>query len=160
MSYSVLPVAWDDPRAMGMRDLLNAEMQVRYTGRHDDDPGFAAKAEVAFAIDPHTVVATLLAMDGTGRVLGHAAVRNLDGRFEVKRVIVHPSARGRGIARVLMAATEEVAREHGKGSIFLQTGDRQLDAVVLYESLGYRAIPVYPPYLQITNSLCFEKQLD
>lgn len=156
----MLRVTWDDPRATNMRDSLDAEMQVRYTGRHDDDPDFAAKAAVAFAVDPQTVVATLLAMDDAGRVLGHAAVRTLDGRLEVKRVYVHPSARGRGIARVLMAAAEEVARDRGERSLILQTGDRQLDAVVLYESLGYRAIPVYAPYLPITNSLCFEKRLD
>lgn len=152
-------VDWDDPRAAVLRDSLDDEMQVRYTGRHDDDPGFAAKAAIAFAVHPEAVVATLLAVDESGVALGHAAVRDLDGRLEVKRVIVHPSARGRGVARALMAASEQVARERGADSLILQTGDRQPDAVALYESLGYRPIPVYEPYLPITNSLCFEKQL-
>ena len=35
----------------------------------------------------------------------------------------------------------------------------QPEAVGLYERIGYTAIPIYPPYLPITFSNCFEKDL-
>ncbi|WP_255359407.1 hypothetical protein [Frondihabitans sp. PAMC 28766] len=42
----------------------------------------------------------------------------------------------------------------------LQTGDRQPDAVRLYERFGYTPIPVYEPYVEaIPFSLCYEKRL-
>jgi hypothetical protein len=41
----------------------------------------------------------------------------------------------------------------------LETGDRQREALGLYESSGYERIPCYPPYDSRELSLCFEKTL-
>lgn len=157
---TVQTVEWTDPRAAALREHLAREMRERYTGRHDDDPDFPAKAAVAFAVDPAAVVTTLLAVDQDGAALGHAAIRRLGDRLEVKNVIVAPDRRGRGVARALMAAVDAEVRRRGETSVLLQTGDRQPDAVRLYESIGYRRVPVYDPYKPITNSMCFEKRLD
>ena len=156
---TVVRVEWADPRAVHLRRALDREMTERYTGRHDDDPDFAAKAAVAFAVDAPSVATTFLALDADGAAVGHAALRWLRGQLEVKRVIVLPQARGKGVARALMDAAERVARELGASALILQTGDRQPDAVALYERIGYRPIPIYEPYRAITNSLCFEKPL-
>jgi len=62
---------------------------------------------------------------------------------EVKRMFVAPAARGRGVARALLAELEATARSLGYARLRLDTGDRQPEARALYEAAGYRAIPDY-----------------
>ncbi|HWD68831.1 MAG TPA: GNAT family N-acetyltransferase [Solirubrobacteraceae bacterium] len=59
---------------------------------------------------------------------------------ELKRMYVIPEARGRGLARVLLAALEDRARELGYVIARLDTGPRQRGAQHLYESAGYASI--------------------
>lgn len=159
MTYRLHYVDWNDSHAVALRDSLDAEMTDRYAGRHDDDPDFADRARVAFGVDPATILETILIDDEEGETVAHAALRKLGNRFEAKRVIVAPGHRGSGLGRMLMAAVERAAFDRGATSVILQTGDRQPDAVAMYEKLGYRQIPIYEPYTAIENSLCFEKQL-
>ena len=63
-----------------------------------------------------------------------------DGACEIKRMYVAPGARGRGVARELLAALEETARSLGYTVARLDTGPRQENAQIMYESAGYRAI--------------------
>jgi GNAT superfamily N-acetyltransferase len=63
-----------------------------------------------------------------------------DGTCELKRMFVVPELRGRGIARRLLVALEERARELGYTVSRLDTGPAQLSARRLYESAGYRPI--------------------
>ncbi len=60
-----------------------------------------------------------------------------DGACEIKKMFVAPAARGQGVARVLLAALEDLAREHGYVVARLDTGPRQPHAQALYESAGY-----------------------
>ena len=53
---------------------------------------------------------------------------------------VVPAARGRGLARVLLAALEDAALDLGYTTVRLDTGALQPHAQALYESAGYRAI--------------------
>lgn len=151
---------WADPRAVLLRDEMDTEMRARYAGRHDDDPDFPAKADAAFAVEPDDVAVVMLAVADDGEPVAHAAIRMLGDRFEIKRVVVRPSHRGMGLGKRILTSVEDAARDLGAASVLLQTGDRQPDAVAMYERVGYRRIPVYDPYLPITNSMCFEKRLD
>ena len=109
-------------------------------------------------IEPSSVVATVVAYDDDGPV-GHACLRELDGELEIKRMYVVPSRRGSGIADELLAAMEQVARDEGAPRVIIHTGDRQHAALKFYDRHGYTPIPVYPPYQDVTYSLCFEKLL-
>jgi len=66
-------------------------------------------------------------------------------RAEVLKLLVHPDARRRGIARALMLALEDVARAEGRTLLTLdtRTGDR---AEPLYLSLGYVLAGIIPSY--------------
>lgn len=66
-------------------------------------------------------------------------------RGEVAKLLVHPKFRKRGIAKLLMAALEQRARDLGKRLITLdtRTGD---GAERLYHALGYRTAGVIPGY--------------
>ena len=156
-------VEYDDPRARELRARMDAEMTAVYSlGRDPDEPvEKAAARDAALAVHPEKVRATLLVVDPDGTALGHAVLYDRRGEWEVKRVIVDASQRGRGIGRLLMAALERVAGEGGAERMILQTGDRQPDAVALYEKVGWTPIPTYEPYVTtIPQSICFEKRLD
>jgi GNAT superfamily N-acetyltransferase len=156
VNYGLLEVDWNDPRAIAMRDAMDAEIQPRYAGRAVD-PEASARA---LAVNPDDIVLTVLAIDPDGRPVGHAALRRLGPDLEVKRVVVLADARGHGLARRLMAYLENFAEARGARRLILQTGDRQPDAVALYRSLGYQPIAIYQPYTDaIPFSMCFEKLL-
>jgi len=68
-------------------------------------------------------------------------VKRLDERTcEIKKMYVVPNRRGQGVARALLFALEEKARELGYTIARLDTGPRQTNAQGLYESEGYVAI--------------------
>jgi ribosomal protein S18 acetylase RimI-like enzyme len=53
-------------------------------------------------------------------------------------LFVAPEARGGGVARALMRAAEQLARETGAAELFLQTAHDNLPAQRLYEGLGWK----------------------
>jgi GNAT superfamily N-acetyltransferase len=69
-------------------------------------------------------------------------IKRLDAETcELKRMYVIPEARGRGVARLLLAALEQRGRELRYTVARLDTGPKQPGARHLYESAGYAAIP-------------------
>jgi len=72
-------------------------------------------------------------------------------RAEVRKLLVHPKHRRRGIAKALMAEIETIATGLGRSLITLdtRTGDA---AEPLYASLGYRIAGVIPGYCRDTLS--------
>jgi len=59
---------------------------------------------------------------------------------EIKRMYVAPSARGRGLSRVVLAELEASASAAGLEWLVLETGEPQTSAVRLYRSSGYTDI--------------------
>lgn len=82
-----------------------------------------------------------------------------DGVAELKRMYVRPAHRGQGIARALIVALEEEALAAGRPTLRLETGSYLTAAIALYQSAGYRQIPVYGEYVGNPLSVCFEKRL-
>jgi ribosomal protein S18 acetylase RimI-like enzyme len=70
---------------------------------------------------------------------------NASHRAEVQRLLVHRSVRRQGIGERLMRALHELARQHGRTLLVLDT--RQGDAAEqLYQKLGYTKSGVIPGY--------------
>ncbi len=82
-----------------------------------------------------------------------------DEAVEIKRMFVRPEARGRGIALAMLNALETWASEDGFPVARLETGNKQPEAVGLYEKAGYSRIANYPPYVGFETSMCMEKLL-
>ena len=55
----------------------------------------------------------------------------------VERLVVSPAFRRQGIARLLLTAAEDLARESGKESVGLHVSGNNLAALRLYEAEGY-----------------------
>lgn len=70
---------------------------------------------------------------------------NQPHRAELRKLMVHPDFRNRGVARALMADIEAIATARGRRLITLdtRTGDK---AEPLYASLGYVTVGVVPAY--------------
>ena len=91
---------------------------------------------------PHGVF--LAGFDERGTAVAGGGVKRLgDGVAEIKRMFVAPELRGRGIARQLLVALEDAARELGYARVRLDTGPKQPHAEALYRSAGYAEIPDY-----------------
>jgi GNAT superfamily N-acetyltransferase len=102
------------------------------------------------------------------RVLGTvqldlAGMPNGSHRAEVMKLMVHPSARGRGIAAQLITAVEELARAEGRLLLVLdtRTGDT---AEALYRKWGWIEAGRIPGYARsaagtLDETVIFYKQL-
>ena len=77
---------------------------------------------------------------------------NQPHRADVLKMLVHPDARRQGIARTLMVAIEEVARDAGRTLLTLDTVTGG-SAESLYRSLGYITVGTIPGYaLQVNGT--------
>jgi GNAT superfamily N-acetyltransferase len=78
---------------------------------------------------------------------------------EIKRMYVAPRARGLGLARAVLAHLEDTARAAGAEVMVLETGERQPEAIALYESSGYLPIPGFGYYKDAPLSRCMARSL-
>lgn len=95
-----------------------------------------------------------------GRAVGCGALRPLDaGSGELRRMFVTASARRRGVARALLGELERQAARLGYAALRLETGNRQPEAIALYEAAGYARIAPFGRYVDDPTSVCFGKSL-
>lgn len=86
------------------------------------------------------------------------ALRPIDEvTVEVRRMFVSAKARRKGLARTILRELEIRAARLGYTLMRLETGDRQLSAMALYEALGFRRIAPFGEYVDDPVSVCFEK---
>ncbi len=92
--------------------------------------------------------------------VGSGAFRGYDNdTMELKRIYVDASYRGLGLSKELVRRLEADARIQGYRHAILETGELLEASVHLYQKLGYKVIPNYGPYEQMSESLCMHKKL-
>jgi len=64
-----------------------------------------------------------------------------EGRFELAKMTVVERLHGQGIGKKLLAFTIERARQLGPKRLFLETNRTLVNAIHLYELLGFRHLP-------------------
>lgn len=116
--------------AQAMRD----EIAVIYPGV-ELDADYMPRAGAPELSPPHG--AFLVGLQGEEAVCCGGIKRLDELTCEIKKMYVLPAARGRGVARVLLHALEDKARQLGYRVARLDTGPKQLHARALYESEGY-----------------------
>jgi GNAT superfamily N-acetyltransferase len=111
---------FDGPGAATLLPAYLAEIQAIYPGWTDDVPPRLTAADV----EP-PAGRWLIAYRG-GQPVGCAALKRLnDDDAEIKRVYVAPEVRGSGVARVLIAELEAIARSAGYATVRMDTGPAQ-----------------------------------
>ncbi|MGW0774683.1 GNAT family N-acetyltransferase [Streptomyces sp. NPDC002835] len=156
----VRTVGFDHPDAVK----LNDQVQLEYVERYGDD-GDATPLDPSMFVPPRGLY--LIAYDNQDRPLATGGWRTQDenpegysdGDAELKRMYVIPEARGRGLARRILAALEDDARAAGRIRMVLETGDMQPEAIALYASSGYEPCAKFGYYREYPSSLCMAKFL-
>ena len=95
-----------------------------------------------------------------GRLVGTVLLQfpwppNQPHRAEVAKLLVHPEARRRGIARALMLEVERLARAEGRTLLTLDTWTGGA-AEALYRSLGYQVAGVIPRFARGSTTTALE----
>ncbi len=76
-----------------------------------------------------------------GRQLtGYVCLWEVGQEIHITNLAVHPSFRRRGIARALLGSILEQARQSGVELVFLEVRPTNVEALSLYESLGFKVI--------------------
>jgi GNAT superfamily N-acetyltransferase len=150
-------VGYGHPDALRLIDEVQAEYVVRYGGPDETplDPLMFEPPAGSFFVGyaEGEPVAT-----GAWRRSSVAAV-GTTATAEIKRMYVAPGARGRGLARLMLAHLESDAGEHGVEAVVLETGLRQPEAMSLYESSGYVPVPPFGYYKDAPLSRWYGKVL-
>ncbi|WP_329395260.1 GNAT family N-acetyltransferase [Streptomyces lydicus] len=154
----IRPVRYDHPDAVA----LDALVQQEYVQRYGD--GDMTPLDPRMFVPPQGIY--LLAYDGgravaSGgwRVQEDAAEGYTAGDAEIKRMFVTAEARGRGLARQILAALEADARAAGRSRMVLETGIKQPEALELYASSGYVPVTKFGLYRTYDDSRCMAKPL-
>ena len=114
------------------------ELVARYGMLDDGELGLTATM-----FEPPSGSFVVARADGDSHPVGGAGVRTVaPDTGEVRRLWVDPAWRRRGVARALMTALEEAARDLGLTTLQLATGDRQPEAVALYDTSGWKRVRV------------------
>jgi ribosomal protein S18 acetylase RimI-like enzyme len=145
---------WDDADVQRLATEQQVEIRARYGGK--EEPGtHPSSADVSVVV---------VARDDDRTALGCGALRALgDGSAEVKRMYVVPAARGRGVAKAVLAALEAAAGERGWTTLRLETGPLQPEAVGLYSGAGFTRTAAFGGYAgdgAAGDSLFFERVLE
>ena len=139
---------------------LIAGLDRELSSNYDPHQRHALAFEAIFQPHIHFFIARL---NGTAAGCGGVAI--YPGFAEVKRMYVHPSARGRGVADAIMDRLADAARQAGRTVLRLETGDRQSAAIRFYERCGFRVCADFEPYSSmppdnIATSIFMEKWLE
>jgi len=150
---------FDDPDAVKLNDLV----QLEYVDRYGE--GDVTQMEAAHFDPPQGLYLLVYDADGAAVASGGWRAREesadglADGDAEIKRMFVAPHARGRGLARKVLAELEASAAAAGRTRMVLETGVRQPEAIALYKSSGYVSMPKFGIYRHDELSLCLAKRL-
>jgi GNAT superfamily N-acetyltransferase len=139
--------------ARALASALETELLGRYAG-----VGGAGGEPPAADFEPPDGTFLVGYVDGAAVACG-GVCRYDERTAEVRRMYVASGARGRGLARRMLAALEQEARGLGCTAVRLETGEQQPEAIGLYSATGYGRIPRYGPYVDDERSVCFEKRL-
>ncbi len=140
----------DHPDALALIAGSEAELASLYPPEH------------RFAFSPEQLVASgtvFVVARREGAPFGCGGVAPLDGYGELKRIYVAPAARGTGVAKAVIRRLEEIARDRGLPVMRLETGVASLEAIGLYESLGYARRGPFGAYAENGSSVFMEKAL-
>ena len=129
-------------------DAVDSGASVSFLAGLDDDRAAAWWSDRAGLVAAGEIV-PLVARDG-GRIVGVVLLilstkENSPHRAEIAKLLVHRSARGRGIASALLAAAEAEARARGRSLLVLDTVTGSA-AERLYLRLGWQAVGSIPGF--------------
>jgi GNAT superfamily N-acetyltransferase len=95
----------------------------------------------------------------SGPITGTVAAVPKAESLYIRSMAILPSARGRGIGKLLLGEVERLAAVQGARRLFLSTTPFLLAAIQLYERFGFQRTPAGPHELYGTPLFTMEKAL-
>jgi GNAT superfamily N-acetyltransferase len=121
------------------------------------------EADRQLAADPYKIVRDgghILSLRQDGRVVGVCALfRETPTRFELARMAVEPTERGKGYGDVLIRAAIAKARERGATTVHLLSNTVLQPAIALYRKHGFRTVTEGPHALYARCNIVMELRL-
>lgn len=140
-----------DVRSLGnlLHDCVHAGAAVSFILPFSHDEAAAFWRDKVFPTVAAGTCRVLIAHNERGHIIGTAQLDlatppNQPHRAEIKKLLVHPSERRNGIARALMLAVEQQARDAKRTLLTLDTASAAAEQ--LYSSLGYVRVGVIPRF--------------
>ena len=99
-----------------------------------------------------------LVIEDRGEVSGHIGVRHVLGELHITTIAVRPEYRRRGHARALIGAA--LAAFPDASHVHLEVRPTNVEAIALYESLGFRKTGRRPRYYGDEDALLMTLNLD
>jgi len=156
LNARVLEIVISNPQGRDAQRLLReAAIEARelYPELHDQDAPWPTNP-------PTPAGGVYLLGYAGGTAVAGGALRPLSPNVaEVRRMYVSRPARRRGYARAMLESLEANAKKLGYGTLRLETGNKQMSAMALYESCGFHRIEPFGEYAGNPISICFEKGL-
>jgi GNAT superfamily N-acetyltransferase len=131
-----------------LADCVDDDASVGFMQPYDVADAMPYWADVARAVASGASLLFVAEADGVilGTVqVGLAQMPNQPHRGDLKKLLVHRSGRGRGLARSLMQAAEAEAAARGKTLLVLDTATGS-PAEEIYPKLGWVRVGVIPDY--------------
>jgi GNAT superfamily N-acetyltransferase len=149
-----IDIALERPDAPDAAALV-LELEAHLASRYPDESRHGFSVDQLVTQGVHFFV---LRADGAAAACG--GILFVGGEYgEVKRMYVRPGFRGRGFGRRILEHLEAHARDEGISLLRLETGVDQVEAIGLYESMGFRRCPPFGPYRDDPLSPCYELRL-
>ncbi|HEV7691609.1 MAG TPA: GNAT family N-acetyltransferase [Hyphomonadaceae bacterium] len=156
-----LTIAAEDPRApdsIALFDEMSAFVLATYP--EDEENGIVPTSTDELARQGVLLIARVGGVAaGSGALMSHAPVDGLRV-MEVKRMLVRPAFRGRGVAERILGGLEDIASARGLQKLVLMCGPRQPAALKLYEKAGYSLRGPYGKWEAHPLSIFMEKRLE
>ncbi len=131
-----------------LADCVNGGASVGFMQPYGPDDAMPYWQAVADSVESGATLLLVARIEGSvvGTVqVGAAQMPNQPHRGDLKKLLVHRSARGKGLARLLMEAAEREAARIGKTLLVLDTATGS-DAEAIYPRLGWQRVGVVPDY--------------
>ena len=155
---SIEQVGFDDERVQALVEVVQQEYVRRYGGPDEtpiDGAMFDPPGGRFFVALRHGEPVAM----GGWRVRPDIDALGASSAAEVKRMFVAPAARRTGLARLILRTLEDSARDAGHDVLVLETGERQPEAIELYESAGYVQVVPFGHYKDSPIVRCYGRRL-
>ena len=153
ITVELVPNATDDVRA------LISELDRILSAEYTPEQRHGLALDAIFKPDIRFFLAR-----SNGIAVGCGGVALFADFAEVKRMYVRDAARGRGVARALLARIEKETRDAGLVLLRLETGMRQMAALRFYQLAGFQPCAAFGAYAAmapraVATSVFLEKRL-
>ncbi|MEA2876132.1 MAG: putative acetyltransferase [Hyphomicrobiales bacterium] len=150
-TFTIRPEPPDQPDVVRLIAALDTLMTSLYPAESNHFLDMAALSDPAV---------TFLVVRDSREVIGCGAIlRDPRGWGEIKRMVVRPDQRGRGIGARVLSELEGIARTAGLSLLRLETGIHNTDALALYRRAGFAERGPFGDYAPDPLSVFMEKRV-